>query len=43
MPLKESFEKAGGNQFTYIPCLNDDHDHIIALSKIIDDNLLGWV
>ena len=41
--IKESFEKAGGNQFTYIPCLNDDHDHIIALSKIIDDNLLGWV
>ena len=41
--IKESFEKAGGDQFTYIPCLNDDHDHIMALSKIIDDNLLGWV
>jgi ferrochelatase len=41
--IKESFEEAGGEHFTYIPCLNDDDAHITALSKVIDDNLQGWV
>ena len=41
--IRESFEEAGGEQFTYIPCLNDDDAHIAALSKVIDDNLRGWV
>ena len=41
--IKESFEEAGGEDFTYIPCLNDDDAHIRALSAIIDDNLKGWI
>lgn len=41
--IKESFEHAGGEQFTYIPCLNDSAAHIDALSQIIDENLKGWV
>ncbi|MEX0276000.1 MAG: ferrochelatase [Ruegeria sp.] len=41
--IKESFEEAGGKQFTYIPCLNDDDTHIRALSKVIQDNLRGWL
>jgi len=41
--IKESFEHAGGEQFTYIPCLNDDPAHIATLCGIIDENLLGWV
>ncbi|MEP3345106.1 MAG: ferrochelatase [Litoreibacter sp.] len=41
--IKESFEEAGGEQFTYIPCLNDEPSHIAALAQIIDDNLQGWV
>jgi ferrochelatase len=41
--IRESFEEAGGEEFTYIPCLNDDAAHIAALSKVIDDNLAGWV
>lgn len=41
--IKESFEEAGGKDFTYIPCLNDDPAHIAALSGIIDANLAGWV
>jgi len=41
--IKESFEEAGGEHFTYIPCLNDDPAHIEALSAVIDDNLRGWV
>ena len=41
--IKESFEEAGGEQFTYIPCLNDDDAHIAALSSVIEDNLKGWL
>lgn len=41
--IKESFEEAGGEKFTYIPCLNDDDTHIDALSNVIDDNLKGWI
>ena len=41
--IKESFEEAGGESFTYIPCLNDDDSHISALGKIIEDNLSGWL
>lgn len=39
----ESFEAAGGTDFTYIPCLNDDDAHIAALVKVIENNLNGWV
>jgi len=41
--IKESFEEAGGEEFIYIPCLNDEPAHIAALAQIIDDNLQGWV
>ncbi|MEP2531616.1 ferrochelatase [Shimia sp.] len=41
--IKESFEDAGGEGFTYIPCLNDSAGHIHALSEIISENLCGWV
>jgi ferrochelatase len=41
--IKESFEEAGGEHFTYIPCLNDDEAHIKALSAVIENNLQGWL
>ncbi|MEL6168960.1 MAG: ferrochelatase [Pseudomonadota bacterium] len=41
--IRESFEEAGGEQFTYIPCLNDDSAHIEALSGVIERNLSGWI
>jgi len=41
--IKESFEEAGGEHFTYIPCLNDDPAHIDALSGVIEKNLGGWL
>ena len=41
--IKESFEEAGGEEFTYIPCLNDSTAHIDALSSLIDKNLRGWI
>ena len=41
--IKESFEEAGGEAFTYIPCLNDQPAHIAALSHVITENLKGWI
>ncbi len=32
---KESFEKCGGEKFGFIPCLNDNDDHIILLEHLI--------
>ena len=40
--IRESFEHAGGEQFTYIPCLNDDSEHVAALVQVIASNLSGW-
>ena len=40
--IRESFEEAGGEDFTYIPCLNDDDAHIAALVEVIEENLKGW-
>ena len=39
----DSFMEAGGENFVYIPCLNDRDDHITALMNIIKNELLGWV
>lgn len=41
--IRDSFIEAGGKDFLYIPCLNEDAAHIQALSDIIADNLRGWV
>ncbi|SMX41294.1 ferrochelatase [Octadecabacter ascidiaceicola] len=41
--IKESFEHAGGEHFTYVPCLNNDAAHIDALSGIVQRNLKGWL
>ena len=36
-------EEAGGETFTYIPCLNIRDDHIAALLGIIENELQGWL
>ena len=36
---KESFEKAGGEKFELIPCLNDNDDHISLLEHLVKRNL----
>jgi protoporphyrin/coproporphyrin ferrochelatase len=41
--IREAFLHAGGESFTYIPCLNDDATHIGALTAVIRENLAGWV
>ncbi|WOP16386.1 ferrochelatase [Ottowia sp. SB7-C50] len=39
---QESFKAAGGQEFHYIPCLNDDPVWLAALSEIVQDHLQGW-
>ncbi|MCB2134765.1 MAG: ferrochelatase [Rhodobacteraceae bacterium] len=41
--IREAFEHAGGEHFTYVPCLNDDAAHITALKSVIETNLGGWI
>ena len=41
--IKESFEEAGGETFTYIECLNDSADHIKMMMGILKNELAGWV
>lgn len=41
--IYESFEEAGGETFTYIPCLNDRDDHISVLVEILENEMSGWV
>jgi ferrochelatase len=40
--IYESFEEAGGETFTYIPCLNDTPDHIKMMMGILENELAGW-
>ena len=41
--IREAFEHAGGESFTYIPCLNDDDLHIAALMDVVQENFAGWL
>jgi ferrochelatase len=41
--IREAFMHAGGESFTYVPCLNDDAAHIDALVSVIRANLSGWI
>lgn len=40
---RESFMAAGGERFTYIPCLNDSDGHIRLLEELALGELKGWV
>jgi len=42
MEAREAFLHAGGKEFHYIPCLNDDPEWITALCKITETHLSGW-
>lgn len=41
--IREAYEHAGGKDFTYVPCLNDDDAHIGVLMGVVADNIGGWV
>jgi ferrochelatase len=40
---KGIYAGAGGGELRYIPCLNDRHEWIRALTDLAARNLLGWV
>ena len=39
MEGKDSFVEAGGENFDFVPCLNDNDDHIILLKSLIQKNI----
>ncbi|MCL4117166.1 UNVERIFIED_CONTAM: hypothetical protein GTU68_065014 [Idotea baltica] len=41
--IQDAFKEAGGETFTYIPCLNDSADHVDMMMDIIQNELSGWV
>lgn len=43
MENKELFIEAGGKTFNYIPCLNDNSDHIDALCDVLSTHMSGWL
>ena len=42
MEVREAFLHAGGQEFHYIPCLNDNSHWITALSRVAQQHLAGW-
>lgn len=43
MEGKADFQHAGGGEYHYIPCLNDNPEWIHALTDLVADNLQGWL
>ena len=41
--IQESFIEAGGERFTYIPCLNADEAHIDMMVDILRREMAGWL
>jgi ferrochelatase len=41
--IRESFLHAGGEEFTYIPCLNDEPAHIDLIEAIVEQEAAGWL
>lgn len=41
--IQESFKEAGGETFTYIPCLNARPDHIAMMTSIVQREVAGWL
>ena len=39
---REAFLHAGGTEFNYLPCLNDQHEWIAALSALAINHMQGW-
>jgi len=42
MENKDLFIEAGGESFNYIPCLNNNDDHITALCEVLTAHMFGW-
>ena len=42
MENREVFLNAGGERYEYIPCLNDQVEHIAMLANLVDQHTQGW-
>ena len=42
MEVRQAFLTAGGQNFNYIPCLNESADSLRALAEITEQHLIGW-
>ena len=42
MEGRDAFKAAGGQEFHYVPCLNDNPTWLAALAEIVQDHLQGW-
>ena len=40
---KKDFQRSGGGEYHYIPCLNERNDWMHALTDLVMDNLQGWL
>ncbi|NDJ54163.1 MAG: ferrochelatase [Chloroflexi bacterium] len=40
---EESFHEAGGKDFAYIPCLNDDAQHMAMFKNLVLRNIQDWL
>jgi ferrochelatase len=43
MEGKTDFQRAGGGEYHYIPCLNERNDWMHALADLVMNNLQGWL
>ncbi|WP_069298501.1 ferrochelatase [Neptunicoccus sediminis] len=41
--IQDAFKEAGGETFTYIPCLNERPDHVEMMAEIIKSETGGWL
>ncbi len=41
--IRESFLHAGGEAFTYVPCLNAEPAHVAMMTAIVERELAGWI
>ena len=39
---RDYFLEAGGEHYEYIPCLNDDDEHVAALKRVVESHIQGW-
>jgi ferrochelatase len=42
MENRDIFLEAGGERYEYIPCLNDEPDHIAMLARLAEQHMQGW-
>lgn len=42
MEDRDIFLEGGGERYEYIPCLNDDAEHIAMLAGLVDQHTQGW-